>query len=199
MLSQITATFSVGLCVKSEGSTVCQTTETHTVNVVGIVHMLWSWGSAGSTGSERCLLIFPSMEASLFTVYEGVATTCLQWLHRRFLCIWLLFLFCCWEQNIPRVLSPFMIHKAIKGHFNANYSQHEHVFRYFSLQDVFFYSLNCNQSINSLVNNWAAARLAAHKRDNKSRTMATSIAPAQLCSSFCVFRLFLRRNIKLLA
>lgn len=40
MLSQITATFSVGLCVKSEGSTVCQTTETHTMNVVGIVHML---------------------------------------------------------------------------------------------------------------------------------------------------------------
>ncbi|XP_045927724.1 putative interleukin-17 receptor E-like [Micropterus dolomieu] len=33
MLSQITATFSVGLCVKSERSTVCQVTETHTMQV----------------------------------------------------------------------------------------------------------------------------------------------------------------------
>nr|XP_020456910.1 putative interleukin-17 receptor E-like isoform X2 [Monopterus albus] len=33
MLSHITATFSVGLCVKSAGSAVCQTTETHTVHV----------------------------------------------------------------------------------------------------------------------------------------------------------------------
>ncbi|XP_059182159.1 putative interleukin-17 receptor E-like [Centropristis striata] len=33
MLSQITATFSVGLCVKSEGSNECQVTETHTVHV----------------------------------------------------------------------------------------------------------------------------------------------------------------------
>ncbi|KAM9334628.1 interleukin-17 receptor E-like protein [Symphorus nematophorus] len=33
MLSQITATFSVGLCVKSEGSTGCQVTRTHTVHV----------------------------------------------------------------------------------------------------------------------------------------------------------------------
>lgn len=39
MLSQITATFSVGLCAKSEGSTVCQTTETHTIHVVGITHL----------------------------------------------------------------------------------------------------------------------------------------------------------------
>lgn len=40
MLSQITATFSVGLCVKSERSTVCQVTETHTMQVVGITHLL---------------------------------------------------------------------------------------------------------------------------------------------------------------
>ncbi|XP_054480805.1 uncharacterized protein il17rel isoform X2 [Anoplopoma fimbria] len=33
MLSQITATFSVGLCVKSEGSTACQITNTHTMHV----------------------------------------------------------------------------------------------------------------------------------------------------------------------
>ncbi|XP_044042331.1 putative interleukin-17 receptor E-like [Siniperca chuatsi] len=33
MSSQITATFSVGLCVKSEGSTVCQVTKTHTMHV----------------------------------------------------------------------------------------------------------------------------------------------------------------------
>ncbi|XP_053170214.1 interleukin-17 receptor E [Scomber japonicus] len=33
MLSQINATFSVGLCVKSEASTMCQTTETHSVRV----------------------------------------------------------------------------------------------------------------------------------------------------------------------
>nr|XP_046235075.1 putative interleukin-17 receptor E-like [Scatophagus argus] len=33
MLSQITATFSVGLCAKSEGSSACQITETHTVHV----------------------------------------------------------------------------------------------------------------------------------------------------------------------
>lgn len=33
MLSQITATFSVELCVKAEGSTVCQLTETHTIHV----------------------------------------------------------------------------------------------------------------------------------------------------------------------
>ncbi|XP_068442981.1 interleukin-17 receptor E-like protein [Clinocottus analis] len=33
MLSQITATYSVGLCVKSEGSTVCQVTDTHTMHV----------------------------------------------------------------------------------------------------------------------------------------------------------------------
>lgn len=34
--SQINATFSVGLCAKSEGSTVCQTTKTRTIHVVGI-------------------------------------------------------------------------------------------------------------------------------------------------------------------
>lgn len=33
MLSQITATFSVELCVRSEGSTVCQITDTHTMHV----------------------------------------------------------------------------------------------------------------------------------------------------------------------
>ncbi|XP_037615755.1 putative interleukin-17 receptor E-like isoform X1 [Sebastes umbrosus] len=33
MLSQITATFSVGLCVRSEGSTMCQITDTNTVHV----------------------------------------------------------------------------------------------------------------------------------------------------------------------
>ncbi|XP_034382669.1 putative interleukin-17 receptor E-like isoform X2 [Cyclopterus lumpus] len=33
MLSQITATFSVGLCVRSEGSTVCQITDTHIMHV----------------------------------------------------------------------------------------------------------------------------------------------------------------------
>ncbi|XP_070848365.1 interleukin-17 receptor E-like protein isoform X1 [Chaetodon trifascialis] len=33
MLSQITATFSVGLCEKSKGSAACQTTETHTIHV----------------------------------------------------------------------------------------------------------------------------------------------------------------------
>ena len=36
MLSRITATFSVGQCVKSEGSTGCQITDTHTMHVVGI-------------------------------------------------------------------------------------------------------------------------------------------------------------------
>lgn len=36
MMSQISATFSVGLCVKSAGPAVCQITKTHTVHVVGI-------------------------------------------------------------------------------------------------------------------------------------------------------------------
>lgn len=38
MLSQISANFSVGLCVKSKGSPECQTTETHNVQVVGATH-----------------------------------------------------------------------------------------------------------------------------------------------------------------
>lgn len=40
MLSQITATFSVGLCTKPEGSPVCQTADTHSVHVVGIIPLL---------------------------------------------------------------------------------------------------------------------------------------------------------------
>uniref|UniRef100_A0A3Q0RL92 Interleukin-17 receptor C/E N-terminal domain-containing protein n=1 Tax=Amphilophus citrinellus TaxID=61819 RepID=A0A3Q0RL92_AMPCI len=35
IMSQISATFSVGLCVRSEGSPACQTAETHSVQVVG--------------------------------------------------------------------------------------------------------------------------------------------------------------------
>uniref|UniRef100_A0A3Q4N9I3 Interleukin-17 receptor C/E N-terminal domain-containing protein n=1 Tax=Neolamprologus brichardi TaxID=32507 RepID=A0A3Q4N9I3_NEOBR len=38
MLSQISANFSVELCVKSEGSPECQTIETHNVQVVGATH-----------------------------------------------------------------------------------------------------------------------------------------------------------------
>ena len=41
MFSQINATFSVGLCVKSEASPICQTTETHSVRVVSVVHLPW--------------------------------------------------------------------------------------------------------------------------------------------------------------
>ncbi len=36
MKSQITATFSVGLCVKSEGPTGCRIAETRTIHVVGV-------------------------------------------------------------------------------------------------------------------------------------------------------------------
>lgn len=39
MLAQTTATFSVGLCVKSAGSGLCQVTETHIVHVVGSTHL----------------------------------------------------------------------------------------------------------------------------------------------------------------
>lgn len=40
MLAQTTATFSVGLCVKSAESGLCQITEIHTVHVVGITHVV---------------------------------------------------------------------------------------------------------------------------------------------------------------
>uniref|UniRef100_A0A3P8T755 Interleukin 17 receptor E like n=1 Tax=Amphiprion percula TaxID=161767 RepID=A0A3P8T755_AMPPE len=40
MSSQINATFSVGLCVKSEGSSECHATETQSVHVVSVTHLL---------------------------------------------------------------------------------------------------------------------------------------------------------------
>lgn len=46
VLSQTTASFSVRLCAKSNGSTVCQATETHTMHVVGATHML-QWCNGG--------------------------------------------------------------------------------------------------------------------------------------------------------
>lgn len=39
MLAQTSATFSVGLCVKSAESGLCQITETHTLHVVSITHL----------------------------------------------------------------------------------------------------------------------------------------------------------------
>lgn len=43
MLSQISANFSVELCVKSEGSPECQTIETHNVQAVGATHSQRRW------------------------------------------------------------------------------------------------------------------------------------------------------------
>lgn len=55
MLSQITATFSVGLCVRSEGSTMCQITDTNTVHVVGITqNMLFISFSCFSKPFNAC-------------------------------------------------------------------------------------------------------------------------------------------------
>lgn len=71
MLSQITATFSVELCVKSAASPVCQTTETHSVHVVGVAHSPGETPSSVNCGQCRFEKDNPIFVCVLMMVVKG--------------------------------------------------------------------------------------------------------------------------------
>lgn len=115
MLSQITATFSVGLCVKSEGSAECRTTKTHVVHAVGVTHTLL--GKLGSACGSDCKRYFFSLHCTYCIRRNCCNTLTLiaQMLLVYLIAVCLMSLFCCHVR--PGCCSPFLIQKAIQETF----------------------------------------------------------------------------------
>lgn len=82
MLAQTTATFSVGLCVKSAESGLCQITETHTVHVVGSTHLpgkphlRWILGRDGMADCKDYFLILYFMMVVVDNGFNHTAVDC---------------------------------------------------------------------------------------------------------------------------
>ena len=192
MLSQITATFSVALCEKSEASTECQITDTRTMHVVGFTKHLHQLHSEAVT---TCFNSFQEIWLLSVTVY--------------------IFLFIARKQHVSLRCCSFkpllVINKAIK----ANYTFHQRIsakITYVKCANThFLVSSSCcrktlvNDSDIKLPYFIHLLSLQRFKTENghgqhmetETETLKTSTTQAQiLLMSFCFFCLFLRRNIK---